>query len=37
MIKEPAITKDNIERSRMVLLDTRVTIDEPANVLQISH
>ena len=33
-----AITKDNIERTRdIVLLDRQVTIDEVAHVLQISH
>ena len=33
-----AITEDNIERARdMVLLDRRVTIEEVAHVLQISH
>ena len=32
------ITEDNIERARdTVLLDGRVTIDEVAHVLQISH
>ena len=33
-----AITRDNIERARgMVLLDRRLSIDEVAHVLQISH